>query len=224
MNKKTNITTLAIIGDTRNTAVPFYYNHIKKLIANSAGHSENFECILYSCKFESLDDKQDEDQIEENWHINAAKLANCWISVASNGANTLVFCDPILHLLLNKEVLFSEVIDLTDAIILSFLEKKIKKAVCFGVKNKFESEYFFEVIRRGIDLSKIDEIFNRCQNDHEKIDFIRTLPERGIQAILLHEEPEIEEFFRTNKISIPIFTTWEIHASAVAKFYLDILS
>jgi hypothetical protein len=50
------------------------------------GNSALFDYILYTAKFRDLDNCNTEDEEEESWQLNTAKLTNACISISSNGA------------------------------------------------------------------------------------------------------------------------------------------
>ena len=58
------------------------------------------------------------------------------MDVVGNGAQKIVFCEPALHLLLNPEAILVPILDLADAIIFFFREKKITKVACLGIEGQ----------------------------------------------------------------------------------------
>jgi hypothetical protein len=208
--------TVALIGNTNNNAVGFYSSKIRELIRQNSVCKDLFNCIIYSAQFRDFSGNT-----TLNWNFNSSKLANAYLDVLGNGAQKIAFCEPAMHLLLSPKAILIPILDLADAIISFFREKKITKVACLGIEGQLLQRYFYEISRQGITLFLIDKLYNECSTESEKINFITTLPLRKIEAILLHNRPQLETFLRSIEVSIPIFITWSIHSHAIAKSILD---
>ena len=208
--------TIALIGNTNNNVVGFYSSKIRELISQNSVSTDLFNCIIYSAKFRDFSRNT-----IQNWNFNSSKLANAYIDVLDNGAQKIVFCEPAMHLLLEPKAILIPIIDLADSIISFFREKNITKVACLGIEGQLLERYFYEINRQGITLFLIDKLYNECSTESEKINFVTTLPLRKIEAILLHNRPQLETFLRCIGVSIPIFTTWSIHSHAIAKSILN---
>jgi len=217
MNVQANcVKTIALIGNTNNNAAEFYSGKIRELISQNSVNTDLFNCIIYSAKFRDFSRNT-----IQNWNFNSSKLANAYLDVLGNGAQKIVFCEPAMNLLLNPKAILIPILDLADAIISFFREKKITKVACLGIEGQLLERYFYEINRHGITLFLIDKLYNECSTESEKINFVTTLSLRKIEAILLHNRSQVETFLCCIGVSIPIFTTWSIHSHAIAKSILD---
>jgi aspartate/glutamate racemase len=216
INDKKGIKTLGIIGNTNSYAVGYYCNTIKNILKENKISPDRFDFSIYSAKFRSFDK-----DISKNWNFNGSKLAYSYINITSNGARRLIFCDPVLHLLLEPGFISIPIVDHVSSIVSHFKAINITRVACFGINTDLLKRYFHSVNLQGVTLFLVDEIYSGYSTDEEKERFIATLHLRTVEAILVHDSPEIEKFIRSKHIVIPIFTTWHIHAIAAARYFID---
>ena len=209
--------TIALIGNTKTGSVRTYYQYIKEAIIQKGGNLNLLDCILYSCKFIESENEEDEEDV---WHINSAKLSEAFMSTASS-AKRLVFCDPMLHLLLDERITEGLVIDLVESIALELQRRSIKRIVSLGVHRKLDNQYFSLLIRKGFELFSFENHYQKAVNDHERTSLINKLPGINIDAMLLHNRLDVEELLKKQQSLLPILFTHKIHALAVSDFLLE---
>ena len=209
--------TIALIGSTKTGSVGIYYQCIKEAIIQKGGNPDLLDCILYSCKFIESENEEDEEDI---WHINSAKLSDAFFATAGS-AKRLIFCDPMMHLLLNEKITEGLVIDLVESIELELQRRNVKRVVTLGVYKKLDKQYFSLLIRKGFELFSFENHYEKILNDHERLSLINKLPGVNIHAMLLHNRPDVEELLKTQESLLPVLYAHKIHSMAVADFLLE---
>jgi len=207
--------TIALIGDTKTSSVRIYYHCIKEAIIQKDGNPDLLDCILYSCKF--LESENEEDEVDV-WHINSAKLSEVFMSIASS-AKRLVFCDPMLHLLLNEIITEGLVIDLVESITLELQRRSVKRIVTLGIHKKLDKQYFSLLIRKGFELFSFENNYERAVNDHERISLISKLPGINMHAMLLHNRSDVEELLKRFEAPLPILFTHKVMQWGNSRFF-----
>lgn len=224
--------TIGLIGGTGWLSTQEYYKIINEKVNQKLGGLQFPKIILYSINYGEIDACNQNNDIEGIYQIikkGAETLKNANVEFLALCANTIHFTIEKLHKEINLP--FVHIADATGAAI---KEKKVKKVGLLGTRQTMEMDFYknrlanmnIEVItpqkhnRDFIHNSIMKELLLEKflpETKSEYISIMNNLKEKGAEGIILGCT-EIPLLIQQKDYDLPIFSTLEIHAEAIANF------
>jgi aspartate racemase len=227
--------TIGLIGGTGWVSSLEYYRLINLEINRSLGELNAARCVLYSFNYNDIAElnlKKDHDTILKMLIDAALKLEFTGVDCIALCANTLHFYADNLQKHISKPI-----IHIASATASEIRAKGLSKVGLLGTKMTMEENFYknrlsdlnIETIipddrdRAFIHRTIFSELLKNIFLDKTKEQFkhvIGKLQDQGAEGIVLGCT-EIPLLINQKDISIPLFSTLEIHAQAIAKFALE---
>ena len=224
--------TIGLIGGTGWVSTHEYYKIINEYVNQKLGGLQFPHIILYSVNYGEIyacNQKNDREGVYQIIKKGAETLTNA-------GVDFLALCANTIHFTYDK--LTAEItlpfVHIADATGKAIQQKELKKVALLGTRETMELEFYkqrlatrqIEVIipekkqRDFIHNSIMTELLKEKFLPETKAQFIsimNQLQEKGAQGMILGCT-EIPLLIKPNDFELPLFSTLEIHATAIAQF------
>lgn len=227
--------TIGLIGGTGWVSTQEYYRLINMEVNKSLGGLNAARCILYSFNYNDiaeLNQKNDHQAILE-MVIDASK------KLESVGAECIALCANTLHFYaddLQKQI-STPIVHIASATAKEIGKRGLSKVGLLGTKMTMEEDFYknrlkdshIETVipevreRAYIHRTIYNELIKNVFLDKTKEEFliiIRNLQKQGAEGMILGCT-EIPLLIKQADTDIPLFSTLEIHAKAIAEFALE---
>ncbi len=226
--------TIGLIGGITPESTILYYRILNDLAAKTFGASHSAKTIIHSFNFGEISKLQK----EGNWDLLNSMMANAAISLEKAGADCILICANTMHLCIEatRKAVKIPVLHIADETAKQILKKNIKKVGLLGTQYTMEKTFFKEVLTSyKIDIiipdeSDRNEIHRIIYEELSKgelipaskefyLKSIQKLMDKGVEGIILGCT-EIPLLIKQENVSVPVFDTTKIHATAGFKSLL----
>lgn len=226
--------TIGLIGGITPESTILYYRILNDLAAKTFGASHSAKTIIHSFDFGEISKLQK----EGDWDSLNSMMGDAAISLEKAGSDCILICANTMHLCIEatRKAVKIPVLHIADETAKQILEKNIKKVGLLGTKYTMEKTFFKEVLTSyNIDAiipdeSDRHEIHRVIYEELSKGEFMPTskefylksiqkLIDNGVEGIILGCT-EIPLLIKQKDVSVPVFDTTRIHATAGFKSLL----
>jgi len=223
---------IGLIGGITPESTVLYYRILNQFNAANLGKPHSAEVIINSFDFGKISQLQKENR----WDLLDKMMSEAGENLENAGATCILICANTMHLCIDavKNVVNIPVIHIAEATSKSILEKKIKKVALLGTKYTMEKDFFIDVlssfgIETMIPVEDEREIIHQVIYDELAAGIINTvskekylkiinrLIKNGAEGIILGCT-EIPLLIEQEAVSVPVFDTTKIHATAAYEF------
>ena len=223
---------IGLIGGITPESTILYYRILNELNSNFSGKIHSAEVIINSFDFGKISQLQK----ESRWDLLDEIMANAGKSLENAGANCIIICANTMHLCIDavRKKVTIPVIHIAEATSKSITEKRIKKVILLGTKYTMEKDFFIDILTSfGIEtmipnleerdlIHRViyDELSSGYLNSVSKekyLEIINRLVKSGAEGVILGCT-EIPLLIQQQDVSVPVFDTTEIHATAAFEF------
>ena len=219
---------IGLIGGITPESTILYYRILNELNANSLGKPHSAKVVINSFDFGEISKLQK----ESNWGQLNVLMANAAKDLENAGATCILICANTMHLCIDavKNVVKIPVIHIAETTSKSILKKQLKKVILLGTKYTMEKDFFVTILNSfGIE-AVIPELEDRNEihriiydelaageikkSSKEKyLSIIDKLLKNGAEGVILGCT-EIPLLIKQEDVSVPVFDTTKIHATA----------
>ena len=223
---------IGLIGGITPESTILYYRILNQLNLNNLGSPHSAQVVINSFDFGQISNLQK----VSNWKMLNKIMAEAGKNLEDAGANCIIICANTMHLCIDavKKAVNIPVIHIAEATAKSIIEKKITKVALLGTKYTMEKDFFTDVLssfkikaiipnleeREIIHNVIYDELSIGIINPTSKekyINIINRLLKDGAEGVILGCT-EIPLLISQKDVSVPIFDTTKIHATAAFEF------
>ncbi|MCL7754159.1 aspartate/glutamate racemase family protein [Polaribacter sp. Z022] len=219
---------IGLIGGITPESTILYYRILNELNANSLGKPHSAKVVINSFDFGEISKLQK----ESNWGQLNVLMANAAKDLENAGATCILICANTMHLCIEavKNVVKIPVIHIAEATSKSILKKQLKKVILLGTKYTMEKDFFVTILNSfGIE-AVIPELEDRNEihriiydelaageikksSKEQYLSIIDKLLKNGAEGVILGCT-EIPLLIKQEDVSVPVFDTTKIHATA----------
>ncbi|MBN9298346.1 MAG: aspartate/glutamate racemase family protein [Filimonas sp.] len=212
-----------------------YYRYINEGVNAKLGGVNAAECLIYS--FNYADIKRNNDA--NAWDKTTTMLSEAGIHLKNGGAEALLLCANTMHLIADKVAAHTglPVIHIAEETAKVIGQRGLKKVALLGTKFTMELDFFKDKLREHNIEAIIpgaedrdflhDTIFNELGKNiitqptkQRYVSIINSLIAQGAEGVILGCT-EIPLLIKQDDVSVPVFDTTLIHASAAVEFILS---
>lgn len=223
---------IGLIGGITPESTILYYRILNQLNAEKLGDKHSAKVIMNSFDFGKISKLQKEGR----WDLLDLLMAETGNSLEKAGANCIIICANTMHLCIDavRKVVSIPVIHIAEETSKKIIEKKVKKVALLGTKYTMEKHFFTDILtskgietmipndkERDIIHSVIyEELSSGIINPTSKekyLKIIERLIKEGAEGIILGCT-EIPLLINQEDVSVPVFDTTKIHATAAFEF------
>jgi aspartate racemase len=223
---------IGLIGGITPESTILYYRILNELNSGFLGETHSAEVIINSFDFGKISQLQK----ESSWDLLDEMMANAGKSLENAGANCIIICANTMHLCIDavRKKVTIPVIHIAEATAKSILKKQLKKVALLGTKYTMEKDFFIDILASfGIEtmipnleerdlIHRViyDELSRGYLNPVSKekyLEIINRLVKSGAEGVILGCT-EIPLLIQQQDVSVPVFDTTEIHATAAFEF------
>jgi len=229
--------TIGLIGGMSWESSIEYYRIINQLVAQMLGGSHSAKCVMYSLDFFEIEALQDAGR----WDEATDMLVDAARRIEKGGADFFLICTNTMHLMADEvqENVSIPLIHIADAAADQVKRQGLKSVGLLGTrftmekdfyKGRLENKYGIQVIipqegeREIVHRVIYDELILgdiRPASKEKYIEVMEKLIDRGAQGIILGCT-EIPLLVGEGDVSVPVFDTMRIHATAAVEYALDV--
>ena len=223
---------IGLIGGITPESTILYYRILNELNSNFSAKTHSAEVIINSFDFGKISQLQK----ESRWDLLDEMMANAGKSLENAGANCIIICANTMHLCIDavRKKVTIPVIHIAESTAKSILKKQLKKVALLGTKYTMEKDFFIDILTSfGIEtmipnleerdlIHRViyDELSSGYLNSVSKekyLEIINRLVKSGAEGVILGCT-EIPLLIQQQDVSVPVFDTTEIHATAAFEF------
>jgi aspartate racemase len=223
---------IGLIGGITPESTILYYRILNQFNSDNLGKPHSAEVIINSFDFGKIAKYQKENR----WDLLDKMMADAGKNLENAGASCILICANTMHLCIDavRNAVNIPVIHIAEATSKKIIEKKLKKVVLLGTKYTMEKDFFIDILTSfGIEtmIPNIEErdiihtvIYGELSTGNinpvskEKyLKIIDRLIKNGAEGIILGCT-EIPLLIQQEDISVPVFDTTTIHATAAFEF------
>jgi len=226
---------IGMLGGMSFESTTQYYDLINRAIQKTVGGSASAEILMYSFNFAELEVLQSAGK----WDELTQKMVHWANALKSAGADFIVICANTMHRM--APAIEAEtglpVLHIAAVTGEAIVKQSLKKVVLLGTKYVMEGDFYVDILQNNYDLQVMipnnderqvihDIIYNELiqgvisqDSKAAYLKIIERLRQNGAQGIVLGCT-EIPLLISQADVSIPVFSTTEIHAKAAASFAL----
>jgi aspartate racemase len=228
---------IGLIGGITPESTILYYRILNQLNANNLGKSHSAQVVINSFDFGKIAKLQKENR----WDLLNELMANAGKDLENVGASCILICANTMHLCIDavREVVKIPVIHIADETSKEISKKSLKKVALLGTKYKMEKTFFTDVLKSfGIETMIpnledrdivhdiiYDELSIGILNPSSKEKYLKIIDkliESGAEGIILGCT-EIPLLIQQENVSVPVFDTTKIHATAAFEYATNYL-
>ncbi len=229
--------TIGLIGGTGWVSTQEYYKLINEKVNEKLGGLLFPQIIIYSVNYGEIyacNQKNDRDGVYEIIKTGAKTLQKA-------GVDFLALCANTIHFTYNKLIteIDLRIVHIADATGIAIKKKGLKKVGLLGTIETMEMDFYkIRLAKMGIELitpekhdrnfihsSIMEELLKEKLLSETRTRFISVMDDlknKGAEGIILGCT-EIPLLIKQKDYDLPLFSTLEIHAEAIAEFYLQSL-
>ncbi len=223
---------IGLIGGITPESTILYYRILNQLNSNILGKPHSAKIIINSFDFGEISNLQKDGR----WDLLDQLMAEAGKNLENAGATCILICANTMHLCIDavRKVVTIPVIHIAEATSKNILEKKLTKVALLGTKYTMEKDFFIDILTSfGIETiipeqEERDIIHNVIYNElasgvihpvskEKYIQIIEKLIKNGAEGIILGCT-EIPLLVQQEDVSVPVFDTTKIHATAAFEF------
>ncbi|WP_064967258.1 aspartate/glutamate racemase family protein [Tenacibaculum ovolyticum] len=223
--------TIGLIGGITPQSTIMYYQVLNKLASETFGEKHSAKVVMNAVDFGEISKLQSEGR----WDLLATIMVDAAKSLQAAGAHCILICANTMHLTIAevREAVTIPVIHIAEATGTMILESKLKKVALLGTKYTMEKNFYTDVLKNmGIeaiipeeeDRTIIHDVIYKelskgiLNEGSQKayIAIIEELAQKGAEGVILGCT-EIPLLIAQKDVSIPVFDTTTIHATAAFK-------
>lgn len=223
---------IGLIGGITPESTILYYRILNQLNNQKLGGSHSAKVIMNSFDFGEISKLQNEGR----WDLLDQLMAEAGKNLENAGATCILICANTMHLCIDavRKVVNIPVIHIAEATAKTIVAKKLKKVGLLGTKYTMEKDFFKDILTSfGIETIIPNEadrneihsvIYNELSvgdlnpSSKEKyVEIIDRLIQSGAEGIILGCT-EIPLLIQQKDVSVPVFDTTTIHATAAFEF------
>lgn len=226
--------TIGLIGGITPQSTIMYYQVLNDLAAKALGGTHSCKVIINSLDFGEISALQSQGR----WDKLDTIMQDAALSLQKSGAGMVVICANTMHLCVEaiKRVVSIPVIHIAEETSKCILDKNLTKVALLGTKYTMEKPFFREVLKtNGIEtiipdendrntIHKIiyDELSKGLLLDSSKESYLKIIEKlitQDAEGIILGCT-EIPLLIKQTDVSVPVFDTTTIHATAAFNYAL----
>jgi len=226
---------IGLIGGITPESTILYYRILNQLNADNLGKSHSAEVVINSFDFGKIAKLQKENR----WDLLDKLMAETAKNLQDAGAACIIICANTMHLCIDavRNAVKIPVIHIAEATSKSIIEKKLKKVALLGTKYTMEKDFFIDVLKSfGIEAvipesSEREVIHNVIYEElsvgninpvskEKYLSIIKNLIKKGAEGVILGCT-EIPLLISQKDVSVPVFDTTKIHATAAFKYAIN---
>ena len=223
---------IGLIGGITPESTILYYQILNQLNSESLGKPHSAEVIINSFDFGKIAELQKEGR----WDLLDKMMEEAGENLENAGADCILICANTMHLCIDavRNVVKIPVIHIAEVTSKKIIERKLKKVALLGTKYTMEKDFFIDVLTSfGIktvvpELEERDIIHAIIYNElsvgvikpvskEKYVNIINRLIKSGVEGVILGCT-EIPLLIQQEDVTVPIFDTTEIHATAAFEF------
>ena len=227
---------IGLIGGITPESTVLYYRILNTLAAATHGDKHSAKVIINSVDYGQVSKLQK----EERWDLLDDIMAKAGENLENAGANCILICANTMHLCIDavRKVVTVPVIHIAEATSKEIIQRKIKKVALFGTKYTMEKDFFKEILtsfgietiipneedRNEVHRVIYDELSKGELNAASKEKYIHIINKQiknGAEGIILGCT-EIPLLIKQKDVSVPVFDTTTIHATAAHNFIIEL--
>lgn len=220
---------IGLIGGITPESTILYYRILNNLASDVYGNAHTSKVVINSVDFGEIATLQH----QERWDLLDKLMIEAALSLEKAGVSFIIICANTMHLTFDvvKKAISIPIIHIAEATSKQIVLKNIKKVALLGTKYTMEKTFYTEVLsdfgietivpntsdRQIIHDVIYDELSKGELNPNSKekyIEIINKLINNGAEGVVLGCT-EIPLLIKQNDVSVPVFDTTEIHATAV---------
>lgn len=227
--------TIGLIGGTGWVSSHEYYKQINELVNQELGGLQFPRIVLYSVNYGDIyacNEKKDREGVVQI-------IKNGALSLQKAGVDFLAICANTTHFTFDQliEDINLPFVHIADATGQEIQKKGLKKVALLGTRETMELSFYKDrLLEMGIEViipekNDRDYIHNAIMNEMLKEKFLsktkkeflsimNKLKQQGAQGMILGCT-EIPLLIQSNDFDLPLFSTLNIHAKAIAKYAMD---
>lgn len=209
---------LGLIGGISWVSTVEYYKLINQAISTRLGGLNSAHCIVYSFNFADIKKENNADDLE----IIFKMVLEACVHLKNSGAKAVVLCANTMHIIADRleSAIGLPVIHIASATATAIKKSNVKKVGLLGTKFTMDLDFFkSKLTSQGIEIIVPDET-DKESTKQQYILIINKLIAKGAEGIVL-ACTEIPLLIQQADISVPVFDTTYIHATAAVDFSLD---
>lgn len=223
---------IGLIGGITPESTILYYRILNQLNASNIGDKHSAKILLNAFDFGVISKLQS----VNNWNKLNKLMANAGKDLEKGGASCIIICANTMHLCIDavREVVNIPVIHIAEVTAKAITNKKLKKVSLLGTKYTMEKDFFKNILTsygvetivpNEIDRNEIhrviyDELSKgelKKSSKENYINIINKQIESGAEGVILGCT-EIPLLIKQKDVTIPVFDTTAIHATAAFEF------
>ena len=227
--------TIGLIGGMTPESTILYYRILNSLASERFGAKHSCNVLLESVDFGMVSKFQKENR----WDLLNEMMRNAAINLERGGAKCILICANTMHLTIDfvQKAIKIPVLHIAHATATEIKKKSLSKIALLGTKYTMEKAFYTDVLsNNGIETISpnqeerdiIHEViyeelaFGIIKEDSRQqyLAIIERLIEEGAQGIILGCT-EIPLLIEQADVSVPVFNTTEIHATAAFNKMID---
>lgn len=227
--------TIGLIGGTTWVSTVDYYRLINQQVNKKLGGLSSARILLYSVNFAEFNPPID----PKEWGEITKKFTNITKTLEKAGADCIVFCANTPHIIADEiqKIIDVPIINIAEETAKIVSNHKHKKVGLLGTRITMEQTFYKDKLlkhgvsviipgyeeRKFIHSSILDEMAKDIFREETKqtyLKIINRLISEGAEGIVLGCT-EIPILIKQDDVSVPLFDTTLIHASAIVDFALD---
>jgi aspartate racemase len=220
--------TIGLIGGITPESTILYYRILNQLAASKYGESHSAKVIINSVDFGKIAQLQSENR----WDLLNDIMSKAALSLEHAGASCILICANTMHLSIEavKAVVNIPVIHIAEATSKQIITKGLKKVALLGTKYTMEKTFFIDVLKtfgieaiipglkdrddvHGIIYSELSKGILKPESKFIYQEVIKRLISQGAEGVIFGCT-EIPLLIKQEDVSVPVFDTTSIHASA----------
>ena len=224
--------TIGLIGGITPESTIMYYRALNKMAQKYLGEPHSAKVVMHSFDFGIIK----EHQKNGRWDLLDILMADAGKGLEKAGADCILICANTMHLCIEatRKAVSIPVIHIADATSEVILKKGLKKVALLGTKYTMEKTFYTDVLtnfgietiipndedREEIHRVIYDELSKGELNSVSRENYINIINrqiENGAEGIILGCT-EIPLLIKQEDVSVPIFDTTTIHATAAFKY------
>jgi len=223
---------IGLIGGITPESTVLYYQILNRLNANQLGKTHSAELIINSFDFGQISQLVEKGR----WDLLNKKMAEAGTNLENAGASCILICANMMHLCIDavRKVVRIPVIHIADSTAKEIQKKGIQKVALLGTKYTMEKDFFRDILNKHAietiipDVEERDEIHRIIYDELAQGEFKKSSKEKYLKIIdrlilkgakgIILGCTEIPLLINQNDVSLPIFDTASIHATAAFDF------
>ena len=227
--------TIGMIGGITWHSSIEYYRLLNEMVNKKLGGVHSCQLLMYSLEFEKIKQLT----FAEDWDEIAAVISKVAVSLEAAGANAIVLCANTMHNIADKveTAITIPLIHIGEATAIAVEKRELKKVGLLGTRYTMQMDFYkAKLAEKNISVlipndDDIEFINHAIYEEMGKgiflperkqriLQIIHQLQQQGAEGVILGCT-EIPIMIKQQDVSIPVFDTTLIHATAAVEFALS---